>query len=259
MPNPIAHPAVSVPFTKVGLVLSALVVGSISPDFGYFVKLPADYFMYTVPGLILFDLPAGLIALWIFHALLKWPLLSLLPDKLQRRLFQPAQGFTFGPPKRFILIVLSLVVGSITHVVWDSFTHDYGWAVIQFSFLQTAIGGIPLYTILQNAGSFIGIGLLTYWFLRWLPTGSQSEQILPRFSIRFQMILFVLAIVSFTAMEGSLIYLRLMNNSHLTFTFFLIISSIFSAALIISLFAGLYCLAWMLTYHKSIPPAYIHH
>ena len=43
MPNPIAHPAASIPFTRLGLVFSALVIGSISPDFGYLV-LHVSYF-----------------------------------------------------------------------------------------------------------------------------------------------------------------------------------------------------------------------
>src|SRR5689334_15350864 len=111
MPNPIAHPAASIPFTRAGLVFSALVVGSIAPDFGYFFELPQSYFMYTLPGVILFDVPVGLVLLWFFHALLKWPLLSLLPATLQGRLFEHAQGFSFGPFRRFLLILLSLLIG----------------------------------------------------------------------------------------------------------------------------------------------------
>src|SRR6266545_2964691 len=103
MPNPIAHPAASIPFTKIGMVFSALVAGSISPDFGYFAPLPTPFFMYTIPGLILFDVPVGLVLLWLFHVLIKWPLLSLVPISLQRRLCEQAQGFSFGPLKRFIL------------------------------------------------------------------------------------------------------------------------------------------------------------
>src|SRR5689334_8296501 len=152
MPNPIAHPAAAIPFARVGLVFSALVVGSIAPDFGYFFELPEGYFMYTVPGLILFDVPIGLVLLWLFHTLLKWPLLSLLPISLQGRLFKYAQGFSFGPFKRFLLILLSLLIGSLTHVVWDSFTHDYGWMVEHFSILRAPIVGTPLYTNLQNLG-----------------------------------------------------------------------------------------------------------
>ncbi len=156
MPNPIAHPAASIPFTRAGLVFSALVIGSVSPDFGYLIPLPTPFFMYTAPGLILFDVPVGFVLLWLFHALAKWPLLSALPESLQRRMFKPAQGFSFGPLKHFGLILLSLLVGSLTHVIWDSFTHDYGWMVQQFALLSIPIGGTPLYAILQNLGTLLG-------------------------------------------------------------------------------------------------------
>jgi uncharacterized protein DUF4184 len=165
MPNPIAHPAAAVPFTKAGLVLSALVVGSVSPDVGYLIPASDAYFMNTAGGLILFDLPVGFTLLWLFHAVVKWPLLSVVPDDLQSRLVQPARGFSFGPPKRFGLIVLSLLVGSLTHVLWDSFTHEWGWMVEHFAPLRISLSGMPLYAILQVAGSVLGVCLLAYWFL----------------------------------------------------------------------------------------------
>jgi hypothetical protein len=255
MPNPIAHPAASIPFTKAGLVFSALVVGSLSPDFGYFIPLPGDYFMYTLPGLILFDLPVGFIVLWIFHTFMKWPLLSLLPFSLQRRLFQQAQGFSFGPPKHFLLILISLLVGSITHVILDAFTHDYGWMVEQFSLFRVHLGGVPLYTVLQNLGSLSGIGLMIYWFLRWLPTASQSEQLLPRFPGKLEMIFLTLAMVSLAAVEGRIIYLRLLTGSRFIGHHVLMISTMFSAVFVISLFMGIYCAAWMIVFYKTLRSA----
>ena len=255
MPNPIAHPAAAIPFTKVGLVFSALVVGSLSPDFGYFMPLPGYFFMYSLPGLMLFDLPVGLILLWIFHTLMKWPLLALLPFRLQRRLFKQAQGFSFGPPKRFLLILISLLVGSITHVILDSFTHDYGWMVEQFSVFRTPISGVPLYTVLQNLSTVLGIGIMIYWFLRWLPTASQSEQPLPRFPGKLEMIFLGLAVVSLAAVEGRIIYLRLLTGSRFIGNHFLMFSTIFSAVFIISFFMGIYCAAWMIVFYKTFRSA----
>jgi Domain of unknown function (DUF4184) len=255
MPTPIAHPAASIPFTKVGLVFSALVAGSLSPDFGYFVDLPGYFFMYTIPGLMLFDLPVGLALLGFFHILIKWPLLSLLPSSLQRRLFKHAQGFSFGPLNRFLLILLSLLVGSITHVILDSFTHDYGWMVEHFSVFRSSLRGVPLYTVLQNLGSLLGIAILIYWFVRWLPTAPQSDQLPPRFSGKFQTIFFALATVSLAAVEGRIIYLRLLTGSRLAGHHLLMFSTIFSAVFIISFFAGIYCVLWMITFYKLIRSA----
>jgi uncharacterized protein DUF4184 len=257
MPNPIAHPAASIPFTKVGLVFSALVAGSLSPDFGYFVPLPGYFFMYTIPGLLLFDVPVGLALLWGFHTFVKWPLLSLSPIGLQRRLFKPAQGFTFGPFKHFLLILLSLLVGSITHVILDSFTHDYGWVVEHFSVFHSLVAGVPLYTILQYLGSLLGIGLLIYWFLRWFPTAPQSDQLPPRLSGKVQIIFLGLATATLAVVEGRILYLRLLTGSRLIGHHFLMFSTIFSAIFIFSFFAGIYCLVWMISFSKTVRPTHI--
>src|SRR5512140_3847916 len=160
MPSPLAHPAAAIPFTKVKLVFSALVLGSIAPDFGYFIKVGQGYFMYTLPGLFLFNLPVGFVLLWLFQAVVKWPLLALLPMSMQRRLVEPARRFSFGPAKRCGLILLSLLVGSLTHIVWDSFTHDYGWVVENFAFFHTPVAGMPLYDLLPNLSTYIGIAIL---------------------------------------------------------------------------------------------------
>ena len=252
MPTPIAHPAAAIPFTKVGLVFSALVAGSLSPDFGYFVPWSTSFYMYTIPGLLLFDVPVGLVLLLLFHVFVKWPLLSLLPISLQRRLYQHAQGFSFGPPKRFFLIVLSVLVGSITHVIWDSFTHVYGWMVEEFAFLSIRVGGVPLYTLLQNLGSLVGIGLLIYWFVRWLPHAPQSDQLPPRFSGTFQMIFFALATASLAFVEGRIIYLRFVTGSRFIGGHHLVGSTIFTAVFITAFFAGIYCLIWMISFYKTI-------
>lgn len=257
MPTPIAHPAASIPFTKVGLVFSALVAGSLSPDFGCFVPLPGSFFMYTIPGLMLFDGPVGLALLGLFHLLIKWPLLSLLPSNLQRRLYQQAHGFSFGPPKRFLLILLSVLVGSITHVILDSFTHDYGWMVEHFSVFHHLISGVPLYAVLQYLGSLLGIALLIYWLIQWLPTAPQSDQLPPRFSDKFQIIFVAVVTASLAAVEGRIIYLRLLTGSRFTGHHFLMFSTIFSAVFIISFFAAIYCLVWMIAFHKTIHPAHV--
>lgn len=255
MPNPIAHPAVSIPFTKVGLVFSALVIGSITPDFGYLVHLVSfqiSNFSHTALGLILFDLPAGLILLWLFHTILKWPMLSLLPESLQRRLIKHAQGFSFGPRKRFGLLLLSLLVGSLTHVIWDSFTHDYGLTVEQFALLRIPIGSMPLYTILQYLSSILGVGILLYWFIRWLPTASQSDQLPAHFPRVIRNTFFSFNAISLVVVEGAIIYSRVMTGLHFSREHFLMDSTTISGAFIILFFVGIYCLAWMMLFSKTI-------
>ncbi|RKZ85433.1 MAG: hypothetical protein DRR19_16380 [Candidatus Parabeggiatoa sp. nov. 1] len=61
MPFTLSHPAAAVPLARGGLVLSALVVGSMSPDFLYFLCLSTQYqFGHTFIGVFVFDIPTGL-------------------------------------------------------------------------------------------------------------------------------------------------------------------------------------------------------
>ena len=259
MPNPIAHPAASIPFTRSGLIFSALVIGSISPDFGYlllhlsyFRSLLTPFFMNTTWGLILFDVPVALVFLWFFQSFAKWPLLSLLPESLQRRLFKHAQGFAYGPLKHFGVILISLLVGSLTHVIWDSFTHESGWTVEHFTLLSTSINGLPLYTILQNLGTLLGITALIYWTIKWLRAAPQSEKLPWHFPRRVRTIFFALTIAALAIAEGIIIYPRVMAGSRLLGEHYMMDSIIVSPVLIIFIFVGTYCLAWMMAFNKNI-------
>ena len=73
--------------------------------------------------MIEFTLPASLFALWVFHAAIKRPVVTLLPSGMQQRLRGQLGDFNFGGPARFMAILFSLVLGIATHVVWDAFTH----------------------------------------------------------------------------------------------------------------------------------------
>ncbi len=252
MPNPLAHPAAAIPFTKAKLVFSALVFGSIAPDFGYFIKVGQGYFMYTLPGLLLFDLPVGFVLLWLFQTLAKWPLLSLLPIGLQRRLIDPARRFTFGPVKRFGLILLSLLVGSLTHIIWDSFTHDYGWVVENFAFFHTPIAGIPLYDLLQTLSTYLGIAILFYWFIRWLPKATRSEEVPARFSGKIQALFLALTGVALAIVEGLIFYSRQIAGAQPIHRHIWAGGSLrFSALFIVLFFLGIYCLTWIAAFHKT--------
>jgi hypothetical protein len=252
MPNPLAHPAAAIPFTKARLVFSALVIGSIAPDFGYFFKVGQGYFMYTLPGLFLYDLPVGLVLLGLFQLVAKWPLLSLAPIGLQRRLIGPARRFSFGPAKRFGLILLSLVVGSITHILWDSFTHDYGWMVEKFAFFKTPVAGIPLYNILQTLSTWTGIGLLIYWFIRWLPKAPRTEEAAAHFSGKVQGLFLALTALALAIVEGLILYSRFLSGAQTLHRHLWAAAGIVdSAFFIIFFFLGIYCLAWLIAFHRT--------
>src|SRR5208282_2730238 len=132
MPFTLAHPAAALPFRKTGLVISAVVVGSMAPDFEYFLRLsPQGRFGHSLPGLIIFTLPVALAVLWLFHRSVKFAIVRLLPASLQHRLV--CTDFPFGDVRRFALLVLSVLVGALTHILWDGFTHRSSWLVQHWS------------------------------------------------------------------------------------------------------------------------------
>jgi hypothetical protein len=74
--------------------------------------------------------------------------------------------------RKLLPVLISLLVGAITHLAWDSFTHRGSWAVRNISWLQIHLftgGGfwIYLYTLLQWLCSVFGLGLLYHWINRW--------------------------------------------------------------------------------------------
>lgn len=174
MPFTLAHPAAAVPFRRCGLLVSALVMGAVAPDFEYFIRLePHGRFGHQMPWVVLITFPGALIALWVFHAGVKRGLAALLPLSAQRRL-QPYLGsFSFGGGRRFALIAASIAVGIGTHLLWDAFTHPDTIVYEHWMWLQTAIElpalerSMPVYKILQHVSSLLGCLVLIFWMWLW--------------------------------------------------------------------------------------------
>ncbi|MFI5104646.1 MAG: DUF4184 family protein [Terriglobales bacterium] len=172
MPFTLAHPAAVLPLRK-WLVLSALVVGSMAPDFHYFIYMGPDAeASHSLAGVFLFCLPAGLLVLWIFHGFLKLPLISLAPARHAEKLMAFAGPFPFTPLRRTMLIVASMLAGTLTHLLWDSFTHSGGWFVQRFDFLQTVVlpqifFGRSIFSVLQHGSTLLGMAVLLLWYAKW--------------------------------------------------------------------------------------------
>lgn len=189
MPFTLAHPAAVVPIFKThhkSLILSALIVGSMSPDFEYFLRLKlVTRWSHTPLGVFTFCLPASLITLWIFHNLQKEALVLLLPDVIKNRLLPFCGRFEFLPVKHFFAICLSAVIGAFTHIIWDGFTHSNGFLVEWGGFLNLMVVStenfqLKLYVLFQDLSTLFGLSLLGFWF--WRYTSANSTKVYPEFS-----------------------------------------------------------------------------
>ena len=185
MPFTLAHAAAALPFRRFRLVPSALLIGTLAPDFEYFVRLsPDDGFGHTLLGTFILTLPLALLVLWIFHNFVKLPLTRLLPYSIERRLANRLPEFRFGGAARFSLIVGCVLLGIATHLLWDSFTHPNTWPYLHFLFLRQAVhlpivGVIPCYNVLQHGSTIVGIGILSAWLGYWYRTTAPSTLVVP--------------------------------------------------------------------------------
>jgi len=88
MPFTFSHPAIVLPLTFKRLKLSAtaLIIGSMVPDFEYFIRM-TDHSRYshTIAGLFWFDLPMGLLICFVYHGVVKDQLFNNLPPFLKQR------------------------------------------------------------------------------------------------------------------------------------------------------------------------------
>jgi hypothetical protein len=141
MPFTFAHAAVILPFEylkKNKLSLTGLIAGSIVPDFEYFIKMKGDReYGHSVFGLFWFDLPLALILAFVFHVLIRNPLLNNLPSFLQRRFIKEKDfNWPLWLKQYWLRICLSIIVGAASHLLLDSFTNQNGYFVKAIPFLQ---------------------------------------------------------------------------------------------------------------------------
>ncbi|MGB0583208.1 MAG: DUF4184 family protein [Limisphaerales bacterium] len=188
MPFTLSHPLAVIPLRRTGLVFSAMVIGCMSPDFEYMLRpleraLPLNFdshASHTLTGLCAICLPTSLVLLWLWHELLKGPLLELAPESHRLRLLPLADEFSFGPGRRFLTVCMSILVGALTHVIWDSFTHSWGWPVQQAPMLQRmisvpGIAPLPAYRCLQHASTVFGFLAVLLVYVHWFWHAKPAE------------------------------------------------------------------------------------
>jgi Domain of unknown function (DUF4184) len=173
MPFTFSHAAAAWPFRKTPLEMPALVIGCFAPDFPYFMFIkPYGLLGHTLIGAFIFDLPVSLVTLWLFYAFVKQPLSMLLPKGIRRRLKPRNSNLPFWSPARLVLIVVSILIGTATHILWDSFTHTFYWPYRHWSFLSVlvhipAAGNMQMYKVLQYASTLFGLLFVAVWIWSW--------------------------------------------------------------------------------------------
>ncbi len=192
MPFTLAHPAAVLPlrhWCPRPLSFPALVAGSLSPDAGYCLgHSDLDVFSHSFAGSVVFCLPVGVLLLAVFHVFRSYAVRDL-PARAKenvRDLSMFAPTVAFSPvivrPRWKLLsgaasaavVVLSILVGAWTHIMWDSFTNNEGWVGARVPALQTPLlllagHQVRICHLLWYACSFAGVAWL------WLAYANRNQ------------------------------------------------------------------------------------
>ncbi|MBT0770371.1 DUF4184 family protein [Kineosporia sp. J2-2] len=199
MPFTGSHPAAVLPLMRTPLVPSALVIGSMTPDLVYYLPLGGElrgslsHTTHTAPGVIGLDLVLGLVAFALWQALIAPFAVAVAPAALRDRLGpdlpRPAREHLTGP-KAVVLVVVSQWVGTVTHVVWDEFTHPGRWGTAHIAWLAQWHGPLEGYHWAQYGSGVVGLLLIGLALGNWWrrtgpePGGQRVPALRPMVSLR---------------------------------------------------------------------------
>jgi hypothetical protein len=176
MPGTLSHPAAVLPFRRFcpqHLDFPALVIGSMTPDFGYYIhRFDVASFAHTVAGSFVVCLPSGIFLLLIFY-LVRKPVCFILPMPHREALLPLCSAVPRLGLRRLAMILLSLLLGAWSHILWDSFTHQTGWFVQRISWLHEpllTVGSTPFrgHYLLQQFSTIAGAAILLVAYLNWI-------------------------------------------------------------------------------------------
>ncbi|MFE9482009.1 DUF4184 family protein [Streptomyces spororaveus] len=217
MPFTLSHAAAVLPaIRRTGrargpLVASALVLGSFAPDTFYFTDavvegvLAYGAFTHSLPGIFTLDavLTAVLAGFWI---LLREPLIALLPRGWRGKVYAYVRGEAWRERPRLAELLgwfyVSAVIGSLTHVVWDSFTHGDRWGTNAMPWLGEPLAfGYPPYTFFQYGTSAVAACALLWYTvtaLRRVPASAApaSVPVLSRAELWGALVLLVVCVAA---------------------------------------------------------------
>jgi len=172
MPFTPAHAAVSLPFIRRMRAISVfgLVLGSMAPDFEYFIRLkPMSMGGHAIVGMFLLNLPLCLLLAVLYLNVLEDGLIQLLPEFIAKKWPRFGRSVKSYAIAEWINFIFWTLVGMLTHITWDAFTHSTGMGVQLLPVLNSVIqmGPLeaPVYKFLQHGSTLIGLSALTIHIL----------------------------------------------------------------------------------------------
>lgn len=185
MPFTFSHPALVLPiylYRKRYFSLTGLVIGSITPDFEYFIRMKKGMSVYshTFSALFWFNLPVALFLAFLFHTIIKKPLIHNLPQWLFIRFakYENFEWLTYFK-RNWLIVLFSILLGAASHLWWDWFTHysvdnAIGNRRMELNFIYWDFK-IYTYTLFHILNSVVGLAAL-FIFIVQLPFHNGPEK-----------------------------------------------------------------------------------
>lgn len=167
MPFTFAHPAFILPLAKSRyLSTTALVIGSMAPDFEYFIRMRLERIHgHTFLGAIYFDLPLTLLLCWLFHRFARDAMIKNLPMILEEKykVFYK-MNWMINFKGRIFPILVSALIGIFSHFLMDALTHDGSWITNNLVVFNEKISILGYENLLsrwlQITFSILGLGVI---------------------------------------------------------------------------------------------------
>ena len=172
MPWTFAHPAILRPLSVrlAPIYLYAAALGSLMPDVGYYLgDWGRELSGHSFGGLFQVCLPFS----WLFlllSFLLATPMLQVLPAPHRRFLLHLWGQITAAwrwAPAQLVALSVCMLLGSITHLIWDSGTHRGGSIVLALG-LDYPVLDVPVFRWLQHLSTIFGTAVLVFWYRQGL-------------------------------------------------------------------------------------------
>jgi membrane-bound metal-dependent hydrolase YbcI (DUF457 family) len=179
MPFTPSHAVVALPFIRTPLVPAAIAIGAMTPDLPLFVSgVGLSYSFTHTAANVVWTAVLALVLFVVWRAVLRPAVPELAPRWLARRLPEQwadsgivAAGKAVGVGETRLyplLLAVSLVLGVLSHIVWDLFTHEGRWGVRLFPGLEEMWGPLAGFKWLQHGSSMLSLVVIGVWALLWL-------------------------------------------------------------------------------------------
>jgi hypothetical protein len=184
MPFTFSHPAAVLPakwLPEKWVSMTALVIGSVTPDFEYFIRMRnLSKYSHLWTGLLWYDLPIAFLLAYIYHRFIRDGLIDNLPRILRKRLsrFKDFDWLHYVG-QHFWVVTICFIIGIASHIAWDGFTHRTGYFVERIPWFagNTYMFGIGYtrFYVLQQISSVLGMAFIIFAVFR-IPKDERVEK-----------------------------------------------------------------------------------